>query len=197
MYAGKVFFQMSCLGSPDPRPMPSDNFSVANPDLGSGNRCLFEPWNRDPEWVKKSWSGYGIRIRYEQPGSYFRKLKKIFFGLKYLNPLIRIRDPGLEIVVSGIRDKHSWSPTLIKVLKFLVYWPKFSGFLLLFDPGSGIQDSGWISNIGSVHEKVGFYPPVLWRRNYFFFGSGSAESKIAAFKLPWKLPFWMINITFL
>jgi hypothetical protein len=29
-------------------------------------------------------SGSGIRIRDEKPGSYFRELKKQFFGLKYL-----------------------------------------------------------------------------------------------------------------
>jgi hypothetical protein len=33
-----------------------------------------------------------IRIRDEQPGSYFRELKKQFFGLKYLNFLMKIRD---------------------------------------------------------------------------------------------------------
>jgi hypothetical protein len=36
---------------------------------GTGIRCLF-----DPGWVKNS-----IRIRDEQPGSYFRKLKKTNF----------------------------------------------------------------------------------------------------------------------
>jgi hypothetical protein len=40
-----------------------------------------------------------IRIRDEQPGSYFRELKKQYFGLKYLNFFMRIRaeknsDPG-------------------------------------------------------------------------------------------------------
>jgi hypothetical protein len=37
-----------------------------------------------------------IRIRDEQPGSYFRKLRKQFFGLKYLKfgMEIRIQDPG-------------------------------------------------------------------------------------------------------
>jgi hypothetical protein len=27
--------------------------SVADPDPGSGIRCLFDPWIRDPGWVKK------------------------------------------------------------------------------------------------------------------------------------------------
>jgi hypothetical protein len=33
---------------------------------GSGIRCLVDPWIRDPEWVKNR-----VRIRDEQPGSYF------------------------------------------------------------------------------------------------------------------------------
>jgi hypothetical protein len=42
---------------------------------GSGSRiqCLFEPW-----MGKKS--GFGIWIRNEQPGSYFRELKNNFVG---------------------------------------------------------------------------------------------------------------------
>jgi hypothetical protein len=32
-------------------------------------------------------SGSGIRIRDEQPGSYFRELRRNSFGLKYLNSL--------------------------------------------------------------------------------------------------------------
>jgi hypothetical protein len=39
-------------------------------------------------------SGFGIWIRDEQPGSYFRELKKQFFGLKYSNSFMGIRDPG-------------------------------------------------------------------------------------------------------
>ncbi len=59
---------------------------------------------------EKSGSGSGIRIRDEQPGSYFRELKKQFFWLKYLKSLMWIRDPGWknsdsgwEKVGSGIR----------------------------------------------------------------------------------------------
>jgi hypothetical protein len=37
----------------------------------------------DPGWEK-----IRIRIRDEQPGSYFRELKTQFFGLKFLNSLI-------------------------------------------------------------------------------------------------------------
>jgi hypothetical protein len=60
----------------------------------------------------KSGPGTGIRIRDEQPGSYFRELKKQFFGLKYLNSLLWIRDPGWKKVGSGIRYKHPGSATL-------------------------------------------------------------------------------------
>jgi hypothetical protein len=57
---------------------------------------------------RKSASGSGIRD--EQPGSYFLELRKHFFGffgLKYLNSLMRIRDgdssdPGWKKVGSGI-----------------------------------------------------------------------------------------------
>jgi hypothetical protein len=68
-------------------------------------RCLFDPWIRDPGWVKK----IRIRIRDEQPGSYgiSKSLKKQFLGLKYLNSLMRIQDgknsdPGWKKFISGI-----------------------------------------------------------------------------------------------
>jgi hypothetical protein len=39
----------------------------------------------------------GIRIRDEQPGSYFLELRNHFIGLKYLNSfLLWIRDPGWQ-----------------------------------------------------------------------------------------------------
>ncbi len=40
-----------------------------------------------PGWVK-------VRIRIEQPGSYFRELRNHSVWLKYLNSLMRIRDQG-------------------------------------------------------------------------------------------------------
>jgi hypothetical protein len=58
-------------------------FSVADPYPGSGIGCLFDPWIRDPGREKVS-----IRIRDEQPGSYFLELRNHFFaflGLKYIN----------------------------------------------------------------------------------------------------------------
>ncbi len=86
---------------------------------GSGIRCLYNPWIRDPGWEKVR-----IRIRDEQPGSYFPELINHFFGLKYLNSLMRIQDPGSGMetirirdpawknVGSGFRDKHPGSATL-------------------------------------------------------------------------------------
>jgi hypothetical protein len=77
---------------------------------------------------KKSGSGSRIRIRDEQPGSYFRKLKKTTFWVKILEffdvdpgsgmEKIRIRDPGWEKFGSGgigdgkKSDKHHGSATL-------------------------------------------------------------------------------------
>jgi hypothetical protein len=51
--------------------------SVANPDPGSGAFC--DPWIRNPGWVKSR-----IRIRDEQPGSYFLELRNNFFGVQIL-----------------------------------------------------------------------------------------------------------------
>jgi hypothetical protein len=44
---------------------------------GSGIRCLIDPWIRDLGWVPYK---IRIRIRDEQPGSYFRQLRNIFWG---------------------------------------------------------------------------------------------------------------------
>ncbi len=94
----------------------SSAFSYSNPSLytychegkqccGSGIRDPMPFWPLDPGSLmgKKSWSGN------EQPGWYFRELKKLFFGLKYLNSLMWIRDgtnsdpgSGMEKVGSGI-----------------------------------------------------------------------------------------------
>jgi hypothetical protein len=60
-------------------------FSIADPDPGSG--AFFTPGSG----IGKK-SGSRIRIRDEQPGSYFRELRIYFFQLKYLNSLMRIRD---------------------------------------------------------------------------------------------------------
>jgi hypothetical protein len=59
----------------------------------------------------------GSRIRDEQSESYFRELRNQFFGLKYLNSMMRIRDIG-----SGMEKIQIWDPG----------WKKS-------DPGSGIN----------------------------------------------------------
>jgi hypothetical protein len=68
-------------------------FCVADPDPGSG--AFLTPGGLNPGSGMGKNSGSGIWIRDEQLGSYYRKLKKQFFGLKYLiNSLMRIRDRG-------------------------------------------------------------------------------------------------------
>jgi hypothetical protein len=62
-----------------------------NQCCGSGIRCLFDPWIRDPGWVEVS-----IRIRDEQPGSYFLELRNHFFGVKTLK--FFYADPGWKKV---------------------------------------------------------------------------------------------------
>ncbi len=86
---------------------------------GSGIRCLFDPWNRDPRWVK-----IRVRIRDEQPGSYFRDLETIFWVkiLKFFDAdpgsgmgKIWIRDPGwkIRIEIMDKQFKHPGSATLL------------------------------------------------------------------------------------
>jgi hypothetical protein len=55
-------------------------------------------------------SGSGIWIQDEQPGSYFRELRNHFLGVKYLNSLLWIRDPGWKKIGSGIRDGKNSDP---------------------------------------------------------------------------------------
>jgi hypothetical protein len=57
--------------------------------------------------VKKAGSGSGMN----NPGHISESLETIF-GLKYLNSLMRIRDPGWKKFGSGIRDKHPGFATL-------------------------------------------------------------------------------------
>jgi hypothetical protein len=55
----------------------------------------------------------GSGIWDEQPGSYFLELRNHFLlllGLKYLNSLMRIRDPGWRRFRSGIRDGKKSDP---------------------------------------------------------------------------------------
>jgi hypothetical protein len=78
--------------------------SVENLDPGYGIRCLFDPWIRDPRWVKRQDSDPGSGILDEQPGLYFLELRNHFLGLKYLNSLMGVRDPGRKQFGSGIWD---------------------------------------------------------------------------------------------
>ncbi len=80
--------------------------------FGSGSGAFLTPGS---DMIKISGSGYGIRIRDRQPGSYFRELKTQIFGLNYLKSLMRIRNlceprSGMEKI--RIRDKHPGSATL-------------------------------------------------------------------------------------
>jgi hypothetical protein len=82
--------------------------SVADLDPGLGAVLTPGSGIRDG---RKSPSGSGIRD--EQPGSYFLELRNHFFaflGLKYLNSLVRIRDPGWRQFGSGINipDPQHW-----------------------------------------------------------------------------------------
>jgi hypothetical protein len=95
---------------------------------GSGIRCLFDPGirgllPRDPGWVK-----IRIRIRNEQPGSYFRELSlETIFWVKILKLFyayqgsgmgrIRIRDSGLKKFGFG---KHPGSATLVVDTEFCI-----------------------------------------------------------------------------
>jgi hypothetical protein len=94
-----------------------------------GIGCLFDPCIRDPGWEKVS-----IRIRDEQPGSYFLELRNHFFAflgveiLKFFDEdpgsgmeTARIRDPGWKKVGSGIRDKHPGSATLISGIQISIF----------------------------------------------------------------------------
>ena len=77
--------------------------SVADPDPGSG--AFLTP---------------GSGIRYEQPGSYFLELRNYFFGflgLKYLNSLMRIRDPEWRQFGSGIRDGKKSDPRCLSRIR--------------------------------------------------------------------------------
>jgi hypothetical protein len=89
-------------------------FSVADPDPGSGAFSTPGSGIQDPGGVESQHPdpGSGIR-RGKQPGSYFLGLITIFvvfLGLKYLNSLMRIRDPGWRQFGSGIRDGKKSDP---------------------------------------------------------------------------------------
>jgi hypothetical protein len=66
------------------------------PDPGSG------VWPLDPvSEIQDGWK-VRIRIRDQQPESYFRELRNCSFGLKYLNSFMGIQDSGWKKFGSGI-----------------------------------------------------------------------------------------------
>ncbi len=97
-------------------PGPNHRSSVADPVLflTPGSRM-----GKNPE------PGSGLRDKH--PRSYvFENTISVFFGLKYLNSLMWIRDlvnPGSEMakIESGIRDKHRGSATLHR-REDTMYW---------------------------------------------------------------------------
>jgi hypothetical protein len=58
-----------------------------------------------------------VEIKHPDPGSGMKN----FLGLKYLNSLMRIQDPGWKKVGSGIRDKHPGSATLVRLFSFFFF----------------------------------------------------------------------------
>ncbi len=88
-HAGSGCWQLGFVYFPSFR-IPSPPISVADPDPGSG--AFLTPGSGMGEK-----SGPGSGIRNEQPGSYFLELRNHFFGLKYLNSLMRIRDKRIRI----------------------------------------------------------------------------------------------------
>ncbi len=67
-------------------------FGIWDPGSGSGTG-------------KKSGFRSGIRTRDGKPGSYFLQMKNHFFWLKYLNSLMRTRDPTSGMEKIQIRDQ--------------------------------------------------------------------------------------------
>jgi len=84
----------------------SNRTSFSDPNPGSGAFMTSGSGIRDPG------SAIRIRIQDEQPRSYFRELKKQFFGLKihkifYVDPGWKKLGSGMAKKVGyGIRDKH-------------------------------------------------------------------------------------------
>ncbi len=78
--------------------------SVSDPDPGYG--AFLTPGSG---MGKKSGSGSGIQIRDEKLRFYFLVLRKHFLGLKYLNSLMRIRDPGWKKFRSAFKCFESGS----------------------------------------------------------------------------------------
>ncbi len=95
---------------------------------GSGIQCFFDPWIRDPGWVKKQDPDPGWTSRIIFPRAW-----ETIFWVKILNSLMQIPDTGWKKFGSGIRngkirirDKHHGSATLGMTLSAMgthpVWW---------------------------------------------------------------------------
>ncbi len=89
----------ACRNFNVPAELKRDSIVLVPSAADPGSGAFLTPGSR---MGKKSGSGTGIRDK--QPGSYYQELRNNFFGLKYLNSLMRIRDPGWEKFGSGIRN---------------------------------------------------------------------------------------------
>jgi hypothetical protein len=104
------------------------HFSVADPDPGSGSFLTPGSW---------------IRIRNEQPGSYFLELRNHFFGVKILK--FFDADPGSGMKTFRIRDsgwkKEKNLANFKKIIELFTQKivTKLSK-IWVRDPGSGIRD---------------------------------------------------------
>jgi hypothetical protein len=77
---------------------------------GSGIRCLFDPWIRDPGWVKNQDPDPGSGSGKNNPDRISESLETIVGGLKYLNLLMRIRNSGSSMEKIRIRDGKNSDP---------------------------------------------------------------------------------------
>ncbi len=133
---------------------------------GSGSGPFWS-LDRGSGWVKtgKSESGSGIWIRDAQPGSYFLGLRNHFFGLKYLNSLMRIRDPAWRKFGSGINipDPQHWlaecfccASTSIRIRNFLM-WVRFRIYGSVPVPGRCLWITDPDPRIRATALWIGFY----------------------------------------
>jgi hypothetical protein len=85
--------------------------SVADPDPGSGNGCLFDPWIRDPGWVESQHPDPESGMN--NPDHIFKSLETIFFyffGVKILKFFDGDPGSGWRQFGSGIRDGKKSDP---------------------------------------------------------------------------------------
>ncbi len=106
--------------------------SVADPDMESGIRCLFDPWIRDPEWVFS-----GSRI----PNPYFWELSDNFLGKKFyysvkICPIFFLQHFKNKIIFSFVEIFGIWLQK--KIWQQIVFTPLFCCCFWILDPGSGM-----------------------------------------------------------